>query len=280
MTGIASTLKRSCGCIVYTPDEGQPTLERCGTSRCVSPAPVEVRPGPPHAGLHARAVRAESEHAAALLEIERLSKALEASEIAREKSADALLDAAVKLSEANERAHDYHRRAQSLEGVTEHLAKLHDGFAISLRYLNNKAHSWRSMWKERYRDAVKQLIDGGVSDYCDDNPRWKEGRLHVLVARVLSELQQLRAQRLDHACQDHPDYEEASKRSTATCSAGTTMASMRTRAALAAAAAAAFLQERATLRIQLSDATNRAAIAEADAASLREAMAKQQGLMR
>lgn len=89
---------------------------------------------------------------------------------------------------AEAQAKEAHRRAQAVEGAVEHIAKLHEGFATSFRYMNNKAHSWRAMWKDRYRAAVKQVIAAGVSDRVDGKPdHWRQGNLDVLIARLISE---------------------------------------------------------------------------------------------
>lgn len=224
-SGIAHASKAPCGCIAFTGDDGKPRHERCAAHAppahtcilasngltvpcpaCFPPSAfaghVEVLPVPPHTGMHARCVTAESEHAAALLEIERLKRELAASETLKRAAIDGN-EAMVKSlleSEAGAaamRSAMHMDRPYSLPSVLRHL------FAAAVHLFKHHdcdTDGWEVL--QSARDKAPAMID---------------------------ELER----------------------------------------ALASDAGAALLRERSTMRIALSDATNRAALAEADVVKLK-----------
>lgn len=91
-----------------------------------------------------------------------------------------------------------HRRAQRLEGVEEHMAKVHAGYQREVKNVRRNAARKIVLWKGRYRDAVKQIVASGTSDAHEltvNYPNIREGRLNVMVERLIAERNEARKER-------------------------------------------------------------------------------------
>jgi hypothetical protein len=97
---------------------------------------------------------------------------------------------AMERDQAIERSKEMHRRAQKLEGIEQHIPTIHAGYRREVKHVRHNAARTILLWKQRYRAAVKQLIDAGVPKHVkghEEDPRYIEGRLDIMIDRLIAQ---------------------------------------------------------------------------------------------
>lgn len=122
-------------------------------------------------------------------------------------------DANAFLRAENERLHakvtEMHRRAQRLEGIEEKLAtrkmQIEEVRATAERERDRRVRRafFIARFRQRlYREAAAMIVAAGVSDHVDGHdgePRWHQGRLDVLIPRLVAQRDEARARVADQS---------------------------------------------------------------------------------
>lgn len=98
-----------------------------------------------------------------------------------------------QLNQARKTNRELHRRLQRLEGMEQHLAKVHAGYKRNEDRIRNNAARKIVYCRKQIRAAVDQIVAAGVSNLDYDRPdqpgqpRFRVGRLDVLIARLIAQ---------------------------------------------------------------------------------------------